>query len=168
MGDRLLARASLRSRVEDVMKQNVGRTDHLARVVIGSALVYSGLRRIGHGRLAPAALIGGGAAVLGTTLARGRMRGMNARSRQLDLRGDPERDRRERTEALDESIPGPSPYGGTFQTNAASGAPSSTSATTAPGPGTSPMGSMRTSADIPSVVTGEPKGGATAPPSERR
>jgi hypothetical protein len=66
-----------------------------------------------------------------------------------------------------ESLPNPFPHAVPFQTNAASGAPSSTSGTTAPGPGTSPMGSMRTVGDTPSVVTGEPKGGATAPPSAR-
>jgi hypothetical protein len=165
--------------MEDAMHQNVGRTDQLIRIGVGSALVFAGIGRLARGRrLAPTALLAGGAVLLETAVTRtcpiNHLLGLD--TRRLDAR---ERNRGQgevehyadvddhELSVIDESLPNPFPHAVPFQTNAASGPPSSTSATTAPGVGTSPMGSMRAPGDTPSVVGGDPTGGATAPPSER-
>ena len=52
------------------MRENVGRTDRLIRVVVGSALAFGGLRGLGAQTLGPAALLAAGALVLESALTR--------------------------------------------------------------------------------------------------
>jgi hypothetical protein len=159
------------------MHQNVGRTDRLVRIGLGSVLTLAGLRslRRGRARVAPAALIGSGALLLETAVTRvcplNALLGIDTSSRERGARSGREGERTRSDDAsssgIDASLPNPFPHVVPFTTAAASGPPSSTSGTTAPGPGTSPMGSMRSPSDSPSVVTGEQKVSATTPPGER-